>query len=208
VCSSDLVIHVLDVTSNDLSKQVAIYACNSIDPFDFSKVVCEVAKKYNDAYVIIENNTYGHEVTRRLFYEFEYTNMFKENNSNSWGVNSNTTTKGLSTSLLKKYIESGNFLVVDGVTYKELCGFIEIGHEIFKSQKGKNNHDDRVMSLAWAAYFIGSEFWRSYKEYLLKDFTEDSRNDNQEDEDYYNPIIPKELENRENNILDDEDFYK
>jgi len=220
------VIQIVDVTNPELLRQVAVFSCNTIDPFDFSEVIYNAAKKFNDAYVVIENNTYGHEVCRRLFNDFEYEKIFKESGSRSWGINSNSKSKSIGTSLLKRYVEADKMIINDDGTFKEICIFVETGHEVFKCENGKNKHDDRIMALVWAIYFINTDFWNSIKDYIIKDSANSKKqrsqkyvddeyvDDDDEDDDYIDeqlaPIIPATLDDMEfegNNILDENDFY-
>jgi hypothetical protein len=160
------VIQVFDITSATLTKQVAVYANNLVDPFDFAKKIVEIAKMYNQAYVIVENNTYGHDICRRIYQDFDYDHMYKSRKENTWGIYSDSRTKPLATSFLKKQIEDSTLLVRDKKTYDEICGFIEKAPGVYKCESGKNSHDDHVIALMWVAYFVGSEFWKDLAEYV------------------------------------------
>jgi hypothetical protein len=197
------VIQVIDVTNDERAKQVAIWADNKLDPYDFTDKVYEIAKYYNEAYVIIENNTYGHEVCRRLWTEFEYMNMYKERKAKTFGVNANRKNKSIGTSLLKRVVESDRLNIKDEETYKELCGFIEVNPDIYKCDNGRNSKDDRVMALVWFAFLFSSEFWDNWKEYYKKEaagegFFEEEKNEKEE-------YIPLDFGNiyEEEDIMDD-----
>ena len=162
------VAQILDITNPELAKQVAIYFSNKISPYYFSERILHLAKNYKDAWIIVENNTYGHDVCRRLYEEFEYTNIYKEDKKD-FGIGASHKSKSLATSSLKRLVEEKKILIKDLATYEELCGFIEVNPDIFRAETGKYNFDDKVMALVWAAYFLGSKYWNDYKEYLINE---------------------------------------
>ena len=160
------VIQVVDISSNKF-RQVACYASNSIDPFDFTKKILEIGQTYNNAYAAIENNTYGYEVCRTLWEEHFYENLYKEGHGrNAYGISASVKSKALATSILKRQMEQKIILLRDKKTLKEMFGFIEIRPNIYGCEGG-NAHDDRVMALCWALYFTQSRFWQDIKEYVM-----------------------------------------
>ena len=64
---------VIDITQMPL-KIVASMKNNKIDTLDFAPVLYEMALKYNEGYLMIENNF--SDVARDLWFNYEYTNMF------------------------------------------------------------------------------------------------------------------------------------
>jgi hypothetical protein len=204
------VIQGFDVTNPEITKQVMVYANNLINPFDFAEVIYNYAKAYNNAYLIIENNIYGSDITRRIHQEFEYDYMYRQKKCQEWGVNSNSKTKPHATSLLKKYLEESRLMVRDKKTYDEICNFIEIRPDIYQCEGGKNNHDDRVVALMWAAYFIGSEFWKDIAEYARNEVNGINEKTEKEEKslfpEQFQPFIIQDDNDNDNKIFDDDEL--
>jgi hypothetical protein len=201
------VLHIFDITNLEVAKQVAVFSSNEVDPYDLADKVLELAVMYNRAYAIVENNTYGHEVCRRLYDELEYENIYKEPRSKVWGIACSVRTKGRGGMLLKKYMESGAVIIKDKGTYDELCSFIEVAPDSYKAEKGTGIYDDRVMALMWMAYFIGSDFWRDWGEQIRKEAKglisiEDG---GEEERENFAPVIFGD-DFSEENVFDDEDY--
>lgn len=57
-------------------KQVAKYKNNTISPLLYPTVVYNAARKYNNAYVLVETNNIGQQVVDILHYDLEYENIF------------------------------------------------------------------------------------------------------------------------------------
>jgi intein/homing endonuclease len=190
-------IQILDITNKQVYKQVATYKNNTVDPFDFADEIHRLGKLYNDAYVIVENNTYGHEVNRRLFKDLEYENLYKERKKKDYGVTAGLRSKGIATTRLKKYAEENRLILRDKGTYKELCNFIEQRPDIYACPEGHQYHDDLVMGLAWACYFIGSDYWYEWEDYIRKELLgKDDRADINNDKEMFEPFMFEEFSDR------------
>jgi hypothetical protein len=147
--------NVLDITTG-LFEQVATFRDNMISPMIFPDVIVKVAKQYNEALVIIENNDVGQVVCNDVYYEYEYENTFVESSVKRGGVGVTMTkrVKRIGCSNLKDLIELGKLKVVDGETIQELSTF-EIKGSSYEATQG--NHDDLVMNLVMFAWFVSSE---------------------------------------------------
>jgi hypothetical protein len=160
------VIQVVDITKKNKYKLVANYRDNFIRPDQFTGKINEIGRMYNDAYAIVENNTFGSQICIDLWEEYEYENLFREYGKREHGVNANVRTKATSTSNLKTIMEEGYLKIYDEKTYKELTGFEEIKPNIYGCT-GKS-HDDLVMSLVWISYFINNPYWKDLEVYERK----------------------------------------
>jgi hypothetical protein len=197
------VIQIIDITDPKLSKQVAVFFDNFIDPFNLTKKIIELSKEWNNPYVIVEVNAYGDEVVRRLWNEYEYENLFYERRKNrkGHGVYADKRTKALGTSFFKKQVENKEILIQDDKTLAELEGFIELRPDIYGCEQGENSHDDRVMAFVWFSYFMESPYWKDLEPYVRgsdntnsnsTDNTNSNSTDNNQNEDVFDPFIPIE----------------
>ncbi len=171
---------VIDATFGNF-KQVACFRDNMISPMIFPDIIVRVAKEYNDALVIIENNDVGMVVCNDVYYEHEYENMFVESTvkKNGIGVMMTKRVKRIGCSNLKDLIELGKLNIVDEHSILELSTFEAKGSSYEASQ---GNHDDLVMNLVLFAWFVSSEAFGDIstvdlKEMLFKEKMEQIEND-------------------------------
>jgi hypothetical protein len=146
---------VMDITTG-MFEQVATFRDNMISPMIFPDIIVKVAKIYNEALVVIENNDVGQIVCNDVYYEYEYENTFVESSVKRGGVGVTMTkrVKRIGCSNLKDLIELGKINLVDADTIQELSTF-EIKGSSYEASQG--NHDDMVMNLVMFAWFVSSE---------------------------------------------------
>ena len=65
---------VFDVTQMPF-KVVAIYKNNEVKPFVFPNIIGEIAKRYNEAHILVEVNDIGQQISEALQFEIEYPNV-------------------------------------------------------------------------------------------------------------------------------------
>lgn len=148
------VIQVVQIDNQQSLKQVAFYRSNQIAPHDFAQVCTSVAKYYNNAYMMVENNDIGHAVCDAVWYELEYENLVNLD-PKALGIRSTRKSKKMANLILKEYVEKGWLEIVDERTVYELSRYEEIKPGVFAA--GRHEHDDAVTSLLWAIYFVKSE---------------------------------------------------
>lgn len=143
-------------------KQVAVYRNNELNYLLLPGVIFEMAKKYNDAYVLIELNDNGEAVADDLFHGYEYDNILTTGGTKgkivlgSWvnsknGVRTTKQTKRLGCSLVKALIENQEYKVYDYDTVQEMSSFIAKAGS-YEADSGAT--DDIMMCLvifAWAS---------------------------------------------------------
>jgi hypothetical protein len=145
----------VDSTNPVKMQQVAVFHHNLTDVYSFADIVTRMAKYYNRAYLMVENNGEGSAVVNRIWWEHEYEGLV---NSGSKTANlgirstggSKKGTKPKAALLMKKLIEDGSLQLVDRKTLKELGSFIEENGRFF----GKDTNDDLVSALFWACFFL------------------------------------------------------
>lgn len=155
-------------TSTIPFEQVATYRNNSISPLLFPDNIVRVAKAYNNALVIIENNDAGHIVCNAVYHEYEYENTFVESAVKALGVGVTMTkrVKRIGCSNLKDLIENSKLKINDCETIAELSSFEAKGGSY---ESAGNTHDDLVMNLVLFSWFVSTELFQDSSAVNLKD---------------------------------------
>ena len=148
-------------------EQVAVYQDNTISPLLLPDVIYKYANRYNQAYVIVENNDQGSVVCNGLYYDLEYENVFVESavKANSIGVTMTRKVKRIGCSNIKDLIEQQKLVINDAETILELSTFEARGNS-FEASPG--NHDDIVMSLVLFGWFSTNAFFAELTDIDMK----------------------------------------
>ena len=172
--------NIIDITTRPF-KQVACYRNNLISPILFPDVIHKWAKKYNEAYVIVESNDAGSVVANGLYYDIEYENTHVESmiKANSIGVTMNRKIKRIGCSNLKDLLEEKRLDIVDLNTISE-CSTFEARGNSFEASDG--NHDDLVMNLVMFAWYVGSQSFIDNTDVNLKQMLYEEKMKQIEDE--------------------------
>jgi hypothetical protein len=151
------VIQVLDITSYPF-KQVAIYRSNDTITRSFAEVVHDLAVKYNNAYVMIENNDIGQAVVDYIWHDVEYENLvnYSPSKTRDIGIRSTKKTKSLACDLLQLFMQEFKIEIVDSDTIFELSKFVELRPGKFGAEEGEN--DDCVTALLWALFILKTNY--------------------------------------------------
>jgi hypothetical protein len=145
-------------------KLVATFKDNNISPLVFPTIVKKIGEYFNNAYILVEVNDIGQQVSDLLFDDYEYENILcteevKSKTVLTWS-NSGRVTRGIRTTkrikrlgcnFLKSLVESSRLLIQDFETISELSTFIAKGNS-YEADAGY--HDDLVMCLvlfSWAS---------------------------------------------------------
>ena len=155
--------NIFDVTPNaeDPSKtifrQIAVYQNNEISPYLYPHIVEKYAKAYNNAYILLENNTIGIVVGKVLFDDLEYENIYLESSvkADAIGVTMNKKIKKLGCLNLQNLIENKNprIEIIDSNTISEFATFISRRNSYEAAQ---GYHDDLVMNFVLFAWFFST----------------------------------------------------
>ena len=158
--------NIIDISTNPF-KQVATYRNNLISPILFPDIIHKWAKRYNEAYVIIESNDQGAVVANGLYYDIEYENMHVESmiKAGAIGMTMNRKVKRIGCSNLKDLIEEKKLHIVDLQTITE-CSTFEARGNSFEASDG--NHDDLVMNLVMFAWYVGTEAFSNQTDMTMK----------------------------------------
>jgi hypothetical protein len=146
---------VTDVTAMPY-RVVATYKNNEISTLEFPHLIYNTARQYNDAFLLIEINDLGEEVSNTIWYEYEYENVyFTEGNELSQargypGVRTTSKVKSLGCSVLKELIEKDQLIVSSYRIIEELGSFV-LTRKSYAAQDPAINDDlcTTLWLLAW-----------------------------------------------------------
>ena len=153
-------------------KIVAKYRNNDIKPMLFPNIIWEIAKKYNNAFVLCEVNDIGDQVASILNYDLEYQNLLMcsmrgragqivgqgfSGKKTQLGVKMSKTVKKVGSLNLKAMIESDKVIFNDYEIISELTTFIS-KHNSFEAEEGCN--DDLAMCLVIYAWLVQQDYFK------------------------------------------------
>lgn len=160
---------VVDITKMPYN-QVCTYRNNMITPLDYSGVIHNVSKMYNDAVILVEVNDVGAQVVDSLHYDYECeTIVYTENagargkrisggfGSAERGIRTTKTVKAIGCSMLKLLVEQQQLVINDHETIFELSRFSKKGHS-YEAESGCN--DDLVMGLVLFAWMSDQQYFK------------------------------------------------
>jgi len=161
---------VIDVTEIPY-RQVAKYRNNKIAPLLLPTVILQAGRYYNDAFVLIEINSIGLQVSDILHFELAYENLIKIEMKGkqgqqhtpgfkkkiAYGLKTTKQTKIIGCANLKTLIESDKLIINDYDTIQELMTF-SADKQTFKAEEG--NHDDLAMTLVHFGWLTGQRYFK------------------------------------------------
>ena len=151
---------------------VAKYKDNQIKPMLFPNVIWEVAKSYNNSFILCEVNDIGDQVASILHYDLEYENLLMASmrgragqivgqgfsgKKTQLGVKMSKTVKKVGSLNLKTMIESDKLLFKDYDILSELTTFISKSNS-FEAEEGCN--DDLAMCLVIYAWLVNQDYFK------------------------------------------------
>jgi len=163
---------VIDVSSMPYN-QVCVYRNNFITPIDYSDYIFQIAKRYNNAAVLVEINDIGEQVAHSLHADFEYDNvLFTESAGRSGkritsgfgsnidkGIRTTKTVKAIGCSILKLLVEQNQLIINDVNTIRELSTFSKHNNS-YEAESGC--HDDLTMGLVLFAWLSEQQYFKEY----------------------------------------------
>ena len=153
-------------------KIVGKYRNNEIKPILFPNVIWEVAKKYNNAFILCEVNDIGDQVASIIHYDLEYENLLMASmrgragqvigqgfsgKKTQMGVKMSKTVKKVGSLNLKALIEADKIIFKDYEIISELTTFIQ-KHNSFEAEEGCN--DDLAMCLVIYAWLVQNDYFK------------------------------------------------
>ena len=162
---------VMDVTTMPY-KIVAKYRNNEVKPLMFPHKIHEVAKAYNNCFVMVEVNDIGEQVANSLQFDLEYDNLVMASmrgrsgqilgagfsgGKAQLGVRTTKAVKRIGCSNLKQLIESDKLLIPDYDVMNELSTFVVKGSS-WAADDGCN--DDLVACLFLFAWAVDQQYFK------------------------------------------------
>jgi hypothetical protein len=153
-------------------KVVAKYRNNEIKPMLFPSVIYDVARGYNEAWLLIEVNDIGDQVANILHFDLEYENVLMcamrgragqivgsgfSGKKSQLGVRMTAAVKKLGCSNLKTLLEDDKLLTVDYEIISELTTFAQ-KHNSFEAEEGCN--DDLAMCLVIFSWLVAQDYFK------------------------------------------------
>jgi len=151
---------------------VAKYRNNEIKPMLFPSVINDVARGYNNAWVLCEVNDIGDQVASILNFDLEYPNVLMcamrgragqivgqgfSGNKTQLGVKMSITVKKVGCANLKQIIEDDKLIFNDYDIINELTTFIQ-KKQSFEADEGF--HDDLVMCMVIFAWLVQQDYFK------------------------------------------------
>lgn len=175
---------ILDVTQTPYHV-VATFRDNHIMPMVYPRVIINAAKHYNNAFVLVEINDIGQQVSDILYHDLEYENILSTKpmgrsgqqitagfgNGASLGVRTTKQIKKIGCSVLKSLVESDKLLINDYDILQELSRFAS-KNESYEAEEG---NDDLVMCLVLFSWMADQKY---FKDLTDVDIRERLYNDN------------------------------
>ena len=162
---------VIDITEFP-HRVVAKYRNNEIKPMLFPNIIWEVAKSYNDGFILCEVNDVGDQVAAIINYDLEYENLLMcsmrgragqvvgqgfSGKKTQLGVKMSKTVKKVGALNLKTLIEEDKLTFKDYEILSELTTFIQ-KHNSFEAEEGCN--DDLAMCLVIYAWLVAQDYFK------------------------------------------------
>ena len=162
---------VIDITEFP-HRIVAKYRNNEVKPMLFPNIIWEVAKNYNQAFIMCEVNDIGDQVASILNFDFEYENLLMcsmrgragqvvgqgfSGKKTQLGVKMSKTVKKVGALNLKTLIEADKIVFNDYEIISELTTFIQ-KHNSFEAEEGCN--DDLAMCLVIYGWLVQTDYFK------------------------------------------------
>ena len=184
---------VFDITSVPY-QIVAKYRNNEIKPVLFPSVIFQVAKEYNNPYILVEVNDIGDSIAATLNYDLEYPNVLMcamrgragqvvgqgfSGTKTQLGVKMSVTVKKIGCANLKAIIEEDKLLFNDFQIFQELTTFVQ-KKQAWEADEGY--HDDLVMCMVLFAWLVMQDYFKEMTDQdIRRRIYEEQRNQIEQD---------------------------
>jgi len=175
-------------------KVIGKYKNNEIKPMLFPNIIVDLAKAYNNAFILCEVNDIGDQVASIIQYDLEYDNLLLcsmrgragqivgqgfSGKKTQLGVKMSKTVKKVGCANLKTLIEDEKIIFNDYDIISELTTFIQ-KHNSFEAEEGCN--DDLAMCLVIYAWLVQQDYFKELTDQdVRKRIYEDQRDQIEQD---------------------------
>jgi len=162
---------VVDITQFP-HRVVAKYRNNEIKPMIFPSIIVDIARNYNDAFILCEVNDVGDQVASIVHYDLEYNNLLMcsmrgragqivgqgfSGKKTQLGVKMSKAVKKIGCLNLKTMVEEDKLIFNDYEIMSELTTFIQKNNS-FEAEDGCN--DDLAMCLVIYAWLVAQDYFK------------------------------------------------
>lgn len=173
-------VQILDITDLTNIEQVAVYANNKLDPFNFAGRLVEIAHEWGRPPLLIERNNCGAQVIDALVHTHNYESIVKYTPSmgtftdkvdkdNRLGIYSHTNSKFNGMSNLRYWMSTLRTLKIsDKRTIDEFKTYVRQPNGVWKKQSDRYL-DDRVEALIWSLFVLDTKVIEQFYEVVEKD---------------------------------------
>lgn len=163
---------IIDITQMPY-QQVCTYRSNLTTPLDYANIIHNMAKVYHNAYVLVEINDIGEQVSTAVLFDFEYENIiytvnngrggktvssgFGGQTSQDRGIRTTKQVKSVGCSILKLLIEQNQLIINDFDSIFELSRFSR-KNASYEAESGCT--DDLVMGLVLFGWLSDQSYFR------------------------------------------------
>lgn len=193
---------VIDITEAPY-RIVARFADNSISPYLYPQVVVQIAKHYNSAWILAENNDVGDKVIHIITQDLEYENVIYTTDyrggklvgdigGKTAGVRTTPKVKRQGCMILKTLIESTQLIVEDYSIIEQFGTFIMRPNRTYAADEGKR--DDLVMTLVIFAWLTSQDYFKSLADIDFRKRIFEEKNQAIEQDLPPAPVLPKAMQ--------------
>ena len=175
---SNTVAQILDLSDLTSIKQVAIYATNTMNPFNFGTRLMGILEDWGRPPILVENNNNGQQVLDVLCHTHNYESVISYhfdgmskhyNKENRFGIHNHTNTRYRGVTNFRYWANSVRALqIYDFDTLMELTTFVKMPNFTFSKRKD-DDLDDRVLSLIWAIFILDPSIASKYYNIIESD---------------------------------------
>ena len=136
-----------------------------LQPDRFASILAEAGRRYNDALICPENNTYGYAVVMKLR-EMDYRNLYFQNEKDKFqslygdgdiskiGFNTNAKSRNQILTKLEEVLRQRQVRIYSSRVYEEIKTCVWKGN---KAQARKGANDDLIMALAIGVWLYDTD---------------------------------------------------
>jgi hypothetical protein len=151
---------------DDEGQQVAVFNNNKAPVYKFADIVDALGRYYNQAFLVVERNSYGLPLLERLRKEKEYLNIYKQKmfdqqtgrKKMKLGWQTTSVSKAVLISDFKEQFETSLINIECKETLEQMQIFIDTDGKM-GNKRGEGNHDDLVLANALAIQGLKAGKW-------------------------------------------------